>query len=462
MSKKKLIAICLCIFATIVLNIFIFKTVRLETSVNQQIIFGVELQSDLVDDYQLYYSSEEVFNEEQSERFAYDKTNIKEKIEYTVTLQDKYLRLDLGNSAGDVIIYDFYYKSLFGTVELGLSLFDNMISANGIVNLERKDDSVEIKTEGNDPYLLFVMDNEAVLKDMKKTEDKVSLIIDIIFCIIIDLVVLYGLKHLRKLVSLPMEIYRDRNLAWNLSKNDFKTKFVGSYLGVIWAFIQPVVTVIVYWFVFEIGLRAGRMCDYPFILWLMAGLVPWFFFSEALNGATNALVEYNYLVKKVVFKIEILPVVKVMSSIFVHLFFVSFMIIMCWIYGYAPDLYSFQLIYYIFCTFILVLGLSYITSAVVGFFKDLIQIINIGLQVGMWVTPIMWDSTTVLSPGLQVIFKLNPMYYIVDGFRDAMLGKVWFWDKPIWTCYFWTLVVLIFGIGILIFRKLRVHFADVL
>jgi len=110
----------------------------------------------------------------------------------------------------------------------------------------------------------------------------------------------------------------------------------------------------------------------------------------------------------------------------------------------------------------LVLGLSYITSAVVGFFKDLVQIINIVLQVGMWVTPIMWDSATVLSPGLQVIFKLNPMYYIVDGFRDALLGKVWFWDKPIWTCYFWIVVVLIFGAGVLVFRKLRVHFADVL
>lgn len=462
MSKKKLIAICVCVFATILLNILIFKTVRVETSSSQNITFGVELQSDYADTYKLYYSEEEIFSEEQSVGVSYEEANSREQIEYTVTLQDKYLRLDLGNSASNVIIYDFYYKSLFGTVELGLPLLDNMISTNGIASLEVKDDKVLIATEGNDPYLLFLMDNEAVLDEFTKSADKVSFVLDIIFCVIIDLVVLFGLKHLRRLVYLPIEIYHDRNLAWNLSKNDFKTKFVGSYLGIIWAFVQPVVTVVVYWFVFEIGLRAGRMCDYPFILWLMAGLVPWFFFSEALNGATNALVEYNYLVKKVVFKIEILPVVKVISSIFVHLFFVGFVIIMCWIYGYTPDLYSLQLIYYIFCTFVLVLGLSYITSAVVGFFKDLVQIINIVLQVGMWVTPIMWDSATVLSPGLQVIFKLNPMYYIVDGFRDALLGKVWFWDKPIWTCYFWIVVVLIFGAGVLVFRKLRVHFADVL
>lgn len=82
-------------------------------------------------------------------------------------------------------------------------------------------------------------------------------------------------------------MYQNRKLLWNLSKNDFKTKFAGSYLGIIWAFIQPIVTVVVYWFVFEKGLKAGGIntragIDVPFVLWLVAGLVPWFFFQDAL------------------------------------------------------------------------------------------------------------------------------------------------------------------------------------
>ena len=286
-------------------------------------------------------------------------------------------------------------------------------------------------------------------------------ILAIVLCIIIDLMVLVGIKSINKLVVLPMELYRDRKLIISLSKNDFRTRFAGSYLGIVWAFVQPVVTVLVYWFVFQVGLKAGRTCDYPFIVWFMAGLVPWFFFAEALNGGTNALMEYSYLVKKVVFKISILPIVKIVSSIFVHLFFIGFVIILCWCYGYHPTVYSLQILYYVLCNFVFVLGLAYLTSAVVCFFKDLTQIINILLQVGMWMTPIMWDAS-ILSPKLQIIFKLNPMYYIVDGFRDSLLGQVWFWDKILWTGYFWIVVVVMFALGAMVFKKLRVHFSDVL
>ena len=132
----------------------------------------------------------------------------------------------------------------------------------------------------------------------------------------------------------------------------------------------------------------------PFVLYLVAGIVPWFFFQDALVGGTNALLEYNYLVKKVVFNISVLPVVKIISAMFVHVFFVLFTIILYAAYGRMPDIYYLQLIYYTGCVFILVLGLSYATSAIVIFFRDLTQIINIILQVGVWLTPIMWIGTS--------------------------------------------------------------------
>lgn len=263
-------------------------------------------------------------------------------------------------------------------------------------------------------------------------------------------------------LSIPQKLIENRKLIWTLSKNDFKTKFAGSYLGIVWAFVQPVVTVLVYWFVFQVGLKAGRTNEYPFVVWLVAGLVPWFFFSEALNGGTNALIEYSYLVKKVVFKISILPIVKVMSAVFVNAFFIVFTLVLCSCYGYTPSLYTIQIIYYVVCNFVLVLGLSYFTSAVVVFFRDLTQIINILLQIGMWITPIMWDAEQMLSPRLLIIFKLNPFYYIVDGFRDSLLAGVGFWEKPMWTLYFWLFVIIAFGIGVSVFKRLRVHFADVL
>ncbi len=130
---------------------------------------------------------------------------------------------------------------------------------------------------------------------------------------------------MKKQTSLPAEIIKGRKMIYKLAKNDFRTKYAGSYLGIIWAFIQPVVTVLVYWFVFEVGFRAGEnTLPVPFVLYLIAGIVPWFFFQDGLIGGTKSMLEYSYLVKKVVFQISVLPVVKIISAVFVHLFFCTF------------------------------------------------------------------------------------------------------------------------------------------
>ena len=118
------------------------------------------------------------------------------------------------------------------------------------------------------------------------------------------------------------QIWKHKEMVSELAKADFKKRIAGSYFGMVWMFVQPVVTIVIYYLVFTL-LRDGRNDRYPFILWLVAGLVPWFFFSEALSGGTRALLDYSYLVKKVVFKIDILPVVKVVSAVYVHLFFLG-------------------------------------------------------------------------------------------------------------------------------------------
>lgn len=273
----------------------------------------------------------------------------------------------------------------------------------------------------------------------------------------------------KKNPSLPMRLISNRKLLANLAKNDFRKKFAGSYFGVIWAFVQPVITVLLYWFVFEKALnqRASDLrtgVTVPFVLWLMGGLVPWFYFQEALNGGTGVLIEYNYLVKKVVFQIEILPVVKVISALFTHLFFVCFMLLVFAIMGYFPDLYVLQVIYYSFCMVILTTGLVYATSAVTVFFRDMKEVVSILLQIGMWATPIMWTFESMSNiPGWALtLLKLNPMYYVVAGYRDALINKIGFWEHTGLTIWFWVVTLFLFWVGTGIFKRLRVHFADVL
>lgn len=265
------------------------------------------------------------------------------------------------------------------------------------------------------------------------------------------------------------EILKERRLIWKLAKNDFKKRYAGSYMGVLWALIQPVITVVLYYFVFEVVFknRAALLASgisAPYVLYLTAGLVPWFYFSEAIMQGVYALLEYNYLVKKVVFKIEILPVIKVIGASFIHLFFVGVLIIMYFVYGQIPTWKILQIPYYSFCLFALLVAAAYVTSSVVVFFRDLAQIINISLQVLMWATPIMWDLAQLGTghPILCRIFKLNPLYYIVSGYRDSLFSGGWFWQSPILTLYFWVFTIALFLFGRWVFRRLKPHFADVL
>lgn len=274
---------------------------------------------------------------------------------------------------------------------------------------------------------------------------------------------------IKKVFSLPAELWQSRRLIWKLAKNDFKNRYAGSYFGRIWAFTQPVVTVLLYWFVFGHIMMQDKKeilttgLEAPYVLWLTAGLVPWFYFSEAINNGTTSLIEYSYLVKKVVFKISIIPIVKLIAALFTHIFFVCFMLVLYFVYGYKPEIYLVQLLYYTFCMFMLVLALSYSTCAIVIFFRDLLQIINIALQVGMWATPILWNITYLdQNPLLQKILKCNPIFYIVNGYRNALFGRTWFWEDMGASIGFWVFTALLFFIGAHIFRRLKVHFADVL
>jgi teichoic acid transport system permease protein len=302
-----------------------------------------------------------------------------------------------------------------------------------------------------------------VLHNNPGADYKEELAKKIISCAVILCACLAFIKWYDKFTVLPVELYQSRHLIWKLAKNDFKKRYAGSYLGAVWAMIQPVVTVAMYYVVFGLIMPDSRSGgDVPFVLFLTAGLVPWFYFSEALNSGTNALLEYNYLVKKVVFKISILPIIKIIAATFIHVFFACVLLVIAAAYGYYPSIYTIQLVYYSFCLFVFVLGICYTTCAVVVFFKDLSQIINIALQIGMWATPILWNIDSIKSQKIVKLLKLNPLVYVVNGYRSAIYEKEWFFEDFFSTMYFWIVTVILFGLGALVFKRLKVHFADVL
>ncbi len=262
------------------------------------------------------------------------------------------------------------------------------------------------------------------------------------------------------------DIYTNRRLIWELSKSDFKKRFAGSYFGIVWMFVQPIVTVLIYFLIFQMGFRSSPpIPDVPYVLWLVPGIVPWFYYNEALNAGTTCLSDYDYLVKKVVFNVRILPVIKMASCLIIHGIFVCIMIALFFCYARLPLPTWIQIVYYSFALSVNILAMTYLTSAINVFFKDMAQIVSICLQFGMWLTPIMWAPEMfgeATAAKLETILKLNPIYYIVTGYRDSMLAGNYFWERPGLTIYYWVVTLVMLAIGTRVFEKLRPHFSDVL
>lgn len=257
------------------------------------------------------------------------------------------------------------------------------------------------------------------------------------------------------------DIINRRQLILTLAASDFKKRFIGSYLGVFWIFMQPIVSIVIYYFVFQIGFKSNPVENMPYVLWLMPGIIPWFFFNDTLQSGVSTLSSYKHLVKKMVFRIDILPLIKVVSSLFIHFIFIFILMLVFLIFGKSPSIWWLQTIYYLVCNIMLVTGLVYLTSAINVFVKDTNQIVNIFLQFGFWIAPIMWDISR-MPEKIHWILRLNPFTYIVDGFRDCFVYHVGFWTKPYMALYFWLFTLVIFMSGVKLFKKMEPHFADVL
>lgn len=413
---------------------------------------------------ELYWSTLDKYSADWSAATPYPNTDaqIGELAEARAHIRtDKtFLRVDLGSRKTAWTITGVVLECGDAREELPDEVLLHPLRIQDVESLTRTEEGIEILTKDGDPQLVYQLTYEGIKAALYKANEasdvRMRLFAAAVFAAACAVIVMLR----KKILAMPLEILRNRGLVLKLAKNDFKTKYAGSYLGIVWAFVQPVVTVLVYWLVFSIGFRSsyGPM---PFVMYLVCGIVPWFFIQDFLNSGTNALIEYSYLVKKVVFNISILPMVKAVSAWFVHVFFVILAIVIAAIYGYYPTIYLVQIPYYFLCMFVFGLGLVYGTCAIVIFFRDLSQIIGIFLQIGIWTIPIMWNIE-IAPENIRWIFKINPMYYVVNGYRDAIYGKAWFTEHLGMTVYFWVFALALFFIGTAIFRRLRVHFADVL
>ncbi|MDP2991022.1 MAG: ABC transporter permease [Kiritimatiellota bacterium] len=255
-----------------------------------------------------------------------------------------------------------------------------------------------------------------------------------------------------------------RRIVLALTWQDLRNRYIGATFGLLWSFIQPLIMALILWFVFAVALRAKPIHGVPFIAWFLVSVAAWNFFAESLGTATQVFREYAFLVKKVRFQIEILPLVKILAAAFVHFLFLAVVVVILLAQGVSVSWFWLQTLYYMAALILLVQGLSWITASLNVFSRDVAYAVQVLLQLGFWVSPVFWEFDMIPDrfQALAALLKLNPFVYIVQGYRHSLVEQIPFWaDWPL-MLYFWGFTLAVWLAGYCLFKKLKPQFADVL
>ena len=457
--KKRYIAAIIIILLCIVTNALII--LNHHTSIDgKNISVSTVVEHANSDGAQLFWSDSTQFEEEKSKYAIPEKAGGNVTLSADVGLDNSYIRFDFGSKACTVDVSDIIVK--FDDEVLSTPLDRNMLdSVSDIEDATIDGNAIHVKANDGDPFIVLNISSWNLKEQCIDAAAKADWRDAIILCICIDFLAFLIWLFRRQLYAPFVLLKREKSLVGRLSINDFVAKFSTSLLGSVWAFALPLVNILVFWFVFQVGLRNGDVDDVPFIVWYVPAYLIWNFFQEALMSATNSIREYSYLVKKVYFPIATIPVIKIASSLIVHVVFIAFIIILNCVYHIAPSVYYLQAIYYVLCTIILSMGMGWLFSSISVIVPDVANIVNIFMQLGFWATPIIWNPNSI-SRRILTILKINPMFYVTEGYRQTFLYRRWFWQEPMYTIYFWILTVVVLAVGYRTFSRMQHRFADYL
>ncbi|WP_062108556.1 ABC transporter permease [Bacillus niameyensis] len=252
-----------------------------------------------------------------------------------------------------------------------------------------------------------------------------------------------------------------------LSLYELKSKNKNNYLGMAWEIINPIIQIMIYWFVFgsirqraDVEIEQGM--EVPFILWLLGGFILWTFFYQCTILGSKSIYSRLRMLSKMNFPMSVIPNIVIFSQFYIHLVMLVITVIIFQISGYPISVYLIQLPYYIFAAFCFVFAVSLITSTISTIVRDFHMLLNAVLRMVLYLSPILWQLTILEDP-LPLIMKLNPLYYLIEGYRESLFGVNWYFiENWEYTLYYWVVVIILLAFGATIHMKFRRHFIDYL
>jgi len=252
----------------------------------------------------------------------------------------------------------------------------------------------------------------------------------------------------------------------SMVRRDLESRYKGTLLGRLWPILVQLAQLLIYLYVFAVvlGVRINLpgMPDnnFSFGLWLFAGLLPWYAFSNGLGQAATAVIRQPNLVKKVAFPLGLLPMVPVLVAFVEMLVGLAVLLVLLtamtrtihWQLLLLPAVW--------FCQLAWTLGLSFLAACLTVYIRDVVHIIGIGLQLGFFLTPIVYPASRVPAPFRRWLFTLNPFATLAECTRALVLfGTLEHWQEFLFST---AVGVVVFALGVFAYRRVRTGFADML
>ena len=257
-----------------------------------------------------------------------------------------------------------------------------------------------------------------------------------------------------------VRLLRHRSLIQSLVARELKARYRGSVLGFFWSFINPLLLLLVYWFVFSVVLPGIRPIDIePYALFMFCGLLPWTWFSSSVLEASNVLIAGGNLIKKVLFPAEVLPVVTVLANM-IH-FLLGLPIIAAALVYFAVPVSPLELLWLpvvVLVQLFFTLGLALIVASLTVHFRDLKDILGNLMTFWFFATPIIYPMS-LAPPSGKVLLDLNPFTHLVISYQEIL-----FYDGPFghwkWLLALGGVSIVLFLLGYFLFDRLRDSFAE--
>ncbi len=262
-----------------------------------------------------------------------------------------------------------------------------------------------------------------------------------------------------------VELWQYRELLLSLTSRDLKVRYKNSVLGIAWSLLNPLLMMLVFTVVYAVLLGQANRPDYA--AFILAGLLPWNFFSASVMGGTGSVVNNSHLIKKIYFPRAVLPTSIVLSNLVNFLIALPVYFVLAWLLGVRFTPYVVFLPVVMVVELVFTLGVSLFLSGLNVFYRDVQHIMEVLMLAWFFLTPVIWDvsllpqSKMILGvevPVQRLVYILNPMASIIAAYRDVL-----YYGRPIgWDFFLRTIItaVLTLVIGFFVFNHLKGRFAE--